>query len=345
MQLQAPNRQHHQRRQSGPKSTPRTSTKRHPRSPTIPRRRRKQPHLGRRGSEKIQPRRIDIARPEHARGPHIRMKCGISELKGGLERNRYVEKQRISQTFKIICDPGKMNKIFQDIVSETTRKTIYGMGEIYYGEIAQYVNIYIWKIEDRIPKSDAEIWTMFRRHTAEYYIAAKIMGAAINQGRFETTFFDRQDRKNKLRRPGLYTTLITARTCKRRHRRNIYRMGRGGNRRRLRPDTAQDKIPDECHPTALWGGNTTPEIIPGRWKRSQPRNDQSSKIRPPTHQHRNLHIRETRMRNDRCHSKKPHRGMQIKGQGRKKLTTASLRRRGMKTKSRTNTWPNRGDPL
>ena len=34
-------------------------------------------------------------------------------------------------------------------------------GEIYYGESAQYMNRYVWRIADHLPKSVAELWTMF----------------------------------------------------------------------------------------------------------------------------------------------------------------------------------------
>ena len=62
---------------------------------------------------------------------------------------------------------------------------MYGMEmteETYYGEITQYMDRYLWGIEDRLPKSDAELRTMFNGHTAEYYNADKIRDAAIREG-------------------------------------------------------------------------------------------------------------------------------------------------------------------
>lgn len=46
---------------------------------------------GEEGNGEIHPWPIDIVRPEHVAGPHIRMKFGIPEMKDELGRNRYVE--------------------------------------------------------------------------------------------------------------------------------------------------------------------------------------------------------------------------------------------------------------
>ena len=61
---------------------------------------------------------IDLANPEQLTGPHIRMKLSISELKGALERNRYIEKQRRSETCKIICDKAKLGRIIAQMAKE-----------------------------------------------------------------------------------------------------------------------------------------------------------------------------------------------------------------------------------
>ena len=65
---------------------------------------------------------IDIDKYEYATGAQIRMKNTIAEGKGALERNMYIEKQRSSQTIKIIGDPGKMNQIYRCILRETTQE-------------------------------------------------------------------------------------------------------------------------------------------------------------------------------------------------------------------------------
>ena len=53
--------------------------------------------------------------------------------------------------------------------------------EIYCGVITQYMNRYIWEIEDRLPKSDAELWNMFRGHAAKYFRAVELRYAAFTQ--------------------------------------------------------------------------------------------------------------------------------------------------------------------
>ena len=71
---------------------------------------------------------IDIDQYEYAAGAQIRMKNAISEEKDTLERNRYTEKHRSSQTIKIICDTSKMNLIYRDLVSVPTQESLYDMG-------------------------------------------------------------------------------------------------------------------------------------------------------------------------------------------------------------------------
>ena len=78
--------------------------------------------------EKMQEGPIDIEQYEYATGAKMRMKNAVADERDVLERNRYIEKQRRSQTIKIIGDPGKMNTIYRDILSETTHELLYDMG-------------------------------------------------------------------------------------------------------------------------------------------------------------------------------------------------------------------------
>ena len=64
----------------------------------------------------IQPGPIVITRPERVRGPHVRLKFGISEMMDELGRGRYLAKQRISQTVKIIWGRAKLNQIIRDMI-------------------------------------------------------------------------------------------------------------------------------------------------------------------------------------------------------------------------------------
>ena len=55
------------------------------------------------------------------------MEFGISEIKDELMRSRYVEKQQISQTIKIICDPGKLDQSFHVVVNGPTQENEWPM--------------------------------------------------------------------------------------------------------------------------------------------------------------------------------------------------------------------------
>ena len=86
------------------------------------------------------------------------MKLYIAELKDELERNRYLANRRSSQTFRIICDPWKFGGIMQEMKDGPSQATPCDLeipNEAYYSEATQYLNNYIWKIEDRFPQSDA----------------------------------------------------------------------------------------------------------------------------------------------------------------------------------------------
>ena len=56
---------------------------------------------------------IGLTRPEKVTWPHNHMELSIAELKDELESNRYVEGQRSSQAFEIICDPGKLGEHYK----------------------------------------------------------------------------------------------------------------------------------------------------------------------------------------------------------------------------------------
>ena len=94
---------------------------------------------------------IDLAKPEQVKGPHNRMKLAISEEKDVIGRNRYIEKQRFSQTFKIICGPAKLGRILTGMTNWATQETLFDLQmptESYYESGIAYVNNYIWQIED-----------------------------------------------------------------------------------------------------------------------------------------------------------------------------------------------------
>ena len=107
---------------------------------------------------------IDVDKYEYATGAQVWMKNAISEEKDTLERDRYIPKQRSSQTIKIICDPSKMNLIYRDLVREPTQEALLDMGrqeELYYGTIIQYLNQYLWKLEDFPPGKKPKYVTCF----------------------------------------------------------------------------------------------------------------------------------------------------------------------------------------
>ena len=93
------------------------------------------------------------------------MPMAISEEKGTLGRNRYIEKHHIHQTIKIICDPSEINLIYRYLLmgGDTGNIIRYGRsGELYYGTIAQYANRYLWKLEDFLPGKGAGVRNMFQ---------------------------------------------------------------------------------------------------------------------------------------------------------------------------------------
>ena len=90
---------------------------------------------------------IDISKPEQAEWPFNLMKFAIAELKGELERDRYVEKPRSSQTFKIIFDDAKLRTILQETANVPTRETLRDMGkphESYYACSIRRMDSYLW---------------------------------------------------------------------------------------------------------------------------------------------------------------------------------------------------------
>ena len=55
-------------------------------------------------------------------------------------------------------------KGIQDTANEPTQSTLFDLGmpsEAYYAEFAQYLNNYMWEIEDRFPTSDSTLWHVF----------------------------------------------------------------------------------------------------------------------------------------------------------------------------------------
>ena len=106
---------------------------------------------------------IDVEQYEYATGAQIRMKNSIAEGKDTLDRNRYIEKKRSSQTIKIICDPAILKKIFNDLAQESAKEVLFDMyrhEETYYGTIIQYMNQYMWKLEDIQPMEDGKTWDL-----------------------------------------------------------------------------------------------------------------------------------------------------------------------------------------
>ena len=93
--------------------------------------------------EKTKEGPIDVQQKEYATGAQIRMKNAIAEGKDTIERNRYIEKQRSSQTIKIICDPAILKKIFNDLAHESAKDVLFDMYRhegTYYGTIIQYLD-------------------------------------------------------------------------------------------------------------------------------------------------------------------------------------------------------------
>ena len=74
--------------------------------------------------ENIQPGPIDLANREHVAGTHNLAKRAISELKGELDRKRYVAKQRTPQTFKIIGGISKLIRTLQKMAHVPTQSAL-----------------------------------------------------------------------------------------------------------------------------------------------------------------------------------------------------------------------------
>ena len=113
--------------------------------------------------EKMQEGPIDVEQKEYSPGAHIRLKNAIAEGKDTLDRNRYIEKQRSSRTIKIIRDPVILRKISNDLVRGSAQEVLFDMclrEETYYGTIIQYLNQYMWKLEDSLPMEDGKIWDL-----------------------------------------------------------------------------------------------------------------------------------------------------------------------------------------
>ena len=92
------------------------------------------------------------------------MKFATSKLKRERERKRYVEKQRSSRAFNILCDPSKLGRIMQEMANGPTQDTLIGMEmptEDYYAAAVQYLDNYMWEIAGHLPASDAKLGGMF----------------------------------------------------------------------------------------------------------------------------------------------------------------------------------------
>ena len=129
---------------------------------------------------------IDLTKPGQVTGHHNRMKLDISEEKDVLGRNRYIEKQRSSQTFKSICDPVKLGRILTEMANGPTQETVCGLQmptEDYRASVVTYKHKYLWQIEDFSPPSDAELWKLMSGHTMEYSQAVQTRDNAISTGK------------------------------------------------------------------------------------------------------------------------------------------------------------------
>ena len=103
---------------------------------------------------------IDLDQYEYVTGAQIRMQNAIAVERDTLERNRYIKKQRSSQTVKIIGGPIELNKLYRDLLTETTQSVLSDVGrseEMYYGIIIQYINRFLWEIVDHLPEDDKAI--------------------------------------------------------------------------------------------------------------------------------------------------------------------------------------------
>ena len=125
---------------------------------------------------------------------------------------------------------------------------------VYYGNIIQYVNHYLWMMEDCLPEKDKEIWDMFHGHPMGCLAAIRIRDAAVSVGKELKWNFLIGGRENKLRRAGLQPTNATARKRKRRYQRNPLRAGRGGDIGQLCPSHTENTNPRKHRPTSLRGG-------------------------------------------------------------------------------------------
>ena len=156
------------------------------------------------------------------------MELAIAECKDELEGNRYVGKQRSSQTFKIIRDTGKLGRIIQEIAKAPAQSKLCDLqmpDEANYAEVIQYANNYLWEIEDHFPKSDAKLWKMMDAHTMEYFRAVKIRDVPHQQKKNAKKKSHRgKPRKSKIRRPGLYAQTRDRRRYKWRNQRDTNRM-------------------------------------------------------------------------------------------------------------------------
>ena len=129
---------------------------------------------------------IDISKAYQVTGPRNLMELSTADRKAALERERYIEQQRSSQTPKIICDAGKLGRIIHEMADETTRDTLCDVdapSEAYYAAVSQYLKNYMWQIGDHCPTSDAKLWEIFDGRAAEYLQAIKIRDSSTSTGR------------------------------------------------------------------------------------------------------------------------------------------------------------------
>ena len=66
--------------------------------------------------------------------------------KDELERGRYLEKQRSSKTFKIICGPVKLGGILSEMANGPAQSTLSDLKMprgSYYAEVTTYMNNYL----------------------------------------------------------------------------------------------------------------------------------------------------------------------------------------------------------
>ena len=54
--------------------------------------------------------------------------------------------------------------------------------DMYYGTAIQYINQYLYRLTEAIPRKDEEVWKMFQKRPQEYVASIKIRDASQNIG-------------------------------------------------------------------------------------------------------------------------------------------------------------------